>query len=394
MAEIREFRAPETAVQKKNFGVEIIKHRFSTAIRILIAVLVVATIIVILRNQYKNQSYTGVKIGARGEKASLSDNSYLVSKGRIITYSKNGISSTDGTGKVLWNMTYEMQNPIVHEAGGLVAVCDYNGHIINVINSTGKEYEIDTNLPIRDFAISKEERVAVILEDTNNSWVNLYDINGNKLVEIKATMSKTGYPLAVTLSDEVMGVSYFYVDGNKMRSSVTFYNFGGIGENTPDHIVSSYDYADAVVPLLAFLDTENVFALGDSRLMFYAGAKKPVSTADTILSEKILGAYYGDTNIGLILYDTTGEHKYRLDIYQNNGKLKSSYAFDMDFKDILIQNNQILIYNEKKCIILNSDGQEKFSGEFPEGVLCLTTTESNKKYIAVTKDAIETFVFE
>lgn len=394
MAEIREFHTPEVAVKKKNFTFEIIKHRLGTAIRILIAVLVVFAVVFIFLKQYKSQAYTGIKVSSRGAKESLSDNSYLASRGRIITYSKDGISSSDGTGKVLWNMTYEMQNPIVHESDGLVAVCDYNGHIINVVTSSGKEYEIDTNLPIRDFALSKEERVAVILEDVNNSWVNLYDTDGNKLVEIKATMSKTGYPLAVALSDEVMGVSYFYVDGDKMRSSVTFYNFGGIGENTSDHIVSSYDYADSVVPLLSFLNEENVFALGDSRLMFYAGAKKPISTADTILAEKVVGAYYGDTNIGLILYDTTGEHKYRLDIYQNNGKLKSSYAFDMDFKDILIQNNQVLIYNEKKCIVLNSEGQEKFVGEFPDGVICLTTTDSNKRYIAVTKDAIETFVFE
>ena len=57
-----------------------------------------------------------------------------------------------------------------------------------------------------------------------------------------------------------MGVSYFYVDGSSMRSSVTFYNFGGVGENTTDHIVSSYDYADAVVPIVEFVNAESAFS--------------------------------------------------------------------------------------------------------------------------------------
>lgn len=393
MAEIREFHKEEEE-KNSNFKAQIVRHRLGTAIRILIAVVIVVAVVAILVTQYRNQSYTRLVVSSRGEKESLADNSYLGSDGTIITYSKDGISSTDGTGKVLWNMTYEMQNPIVHQAEGLVAVCDYNGHIIYVINSSGKEYEIDTNLPIRDFSVSKEERVAAIIEDAGNSWVDLFDLNGNKLVEIKATMSKTGYPLAVTLSGEVMGVSYFYVDGEKMRDSVTFYNFGGIGENTSDHIVSSYDYADAVIPILEFIDSENVFALADNRLMFYNGGRKPISSSDNILSESIVGAYYGGGNVGLVFYDVSGEHKYRLDLYGNDGKLLMNYPFDMDFKDILVGNGQVMIYNESRCIVVNNEGTEKYAGDFEDDIICLTTTSSNKKYVAVTRDAIETLSFE
>jgi len=396
MGEIREFRRNNEGTQEKkgNFTAKIVVHRLSSIVKLLVIIAVVAIVTVVLVRQYKNQLYTKIVISEKAEKQSLEGNSYLNHNGSVITYSKDGISSTDGTGKVLWNMTYEMQNPIVHRAEGIVAVCDYNGHIIYMINSNGKEYEIDTNLPIRDFSVSKEERVAVIVEDAGNSWVNLYDINGNQLVEIKSTMSKTGYPLAVTLSDEVMGVSYFYVDGNTMRSSVTFYNFGGIGENTADHIVSSYDYADAVVPVISFLDLENVYAVADNRLMFYTGAKKPVSSSDSLLSENIVGVYNGDTNVGLVFYDVTGAHKYRLDLYKNSGEIAMSYQFDMDFKDILIHNNQVMIYNERQCIIVNAEGTEKYTGSFEDDVLYLSTTESNKKYIAVTRDAIETLSFE
>lgn len=394
MAEIRNFPIKNDGDKSENFNARIVRHRLRTAIRALVILAIVGILVSIMVKYYKEQSYSNLVIREKGEKESLVDNSYLNNNGSVITYSKDGISSTDGTGKVLWNMTYEMQKPIVHQANGVVAVCDYNGHIIYIIDSNGKETEVDTNLPVRDFAVSAEQRVAAILEDSSNSWINLYDNTGAKLVEIKATMSKTGYPLAVTLSGEVMGVSYFYVDGENMRNSVTFYNFGGIGENASDHIVSSYDYVNAVVPVLKNLDNETVVAVADNRLMFYSGEKKPVSVSDVLLSENVVGVYTGTGNAGLLFYDNTGEKKYRLDLYEKSGKLSMSYAFDMDFKDILINNGQVMIYNEKQCCVVNNEGTEKFIGDFEDDVLYLSTTESNKRYIAVTKNAIETLSFE
>ncbi len=386
--------ADSSTEKKGSFKFQIVKHRLVVAIRVLVVVAAVALVIGLLVTQYRNQIYTDMTVSNRFEKVSLENNSYLSNNGSVITYSHDGISGTDGTGKVLWNLTYEMQKPIVHQTDGIVAVCDYNGHIIYMIGSGGRVTEIDTNLPIHDFSVSKEERLAVILEDSNNSWVNLYDATGNKVVEIKATMTKTGYPLAVTLSGEVMGVSYFYVDGDSMRNSVTFYNFGGIGENTSDHIVSSYDYADAVVPIIGFMNSDTCFALADNRLMFFTGSKKPVSSSDTLINENIVGVYYGDTGIGLVFYDTSGEHKYRFDLYDTSGKKQMSYMYDIDFKDILIHKGQVFIYNEDQCIILDSSGKEKFSGFFEDKVLNVSTTDSNKRYIAVTRTAIETIDFE
>jgi hypothetical protein len=397
MADYRDFHVvseEENNENKGNFRFRIVKHRLAVGIRVIIVAAIVVLLAALIVTRYRNQIYTGMTVVSHCEKISLDSNAYLRNQGSIITYSRDGISASDGEGKVLWNLTYEMQKPIVHQTDGIVAVCDHNGHIIYMINASGKVTQIDTNLPIRDFAVAKEERLAVILEDVNNSWVNLYDSAGSKIVEIKATMSKTGYPLAVALSGEVMGVSYFYVDGETMRNSVTFYNFGGIGENTTDHIVSSYDYADAVVPVIGFMSSDTCFALADNRLMFYGGSKKPVSTSDTLINESIVGAYYGDTDIGLVFYDTSGEHKYRLDIYDTSGKKTVSYPFDIDFKDIIIHKGQIFIYNETQCIVLDESGREKFEGTFEDKVLSVSTTDSNKRYITVTRTAIETISFE
>lgn len=369
------------------------RHRLQSVLRIVLIAAVVIGLAAVLIVQYKNQVFSGYVITRQGEFTVLENTSYIENDGSVIRYSKDGISNTDMKGEVVWNLTYEMQSPIVRTADGYVAVGDYNGHIIYLVDKSGASYEVDTKLPIRNFAVSSTGVVAAILEDAGNSWINVFGKDGTQIVEAKATMSKTGYPLAVSLSGEIMGVSYFYVDGSTMRSSVTFYNFGGVGENTTDHIVSTYAYTDSVVPIIQFMDNDTSFAVADNKLMFFEGAKKPVSSADILLNGEIQGVYHSNTHVGLLFYDQTGENKYRLDVYDASGKKEMSYGFDMDFKDILIRNGQIMIYNEAQCIVVGLNEKLKYSGTFENKVHFVAATDSPRKYILIMTDGLATMEF-
>lgn len=377
-----------------NITQKIRKHRLHSLLRVLLIVAVIIGVVAICITSYKNQVFSGYVITEKGNYTVIENTSYLENNGNIIRYSKDGISNADDKGEAVWNLTYEMQSPIVEVADGFVAVGDYNGHIIYLVDNSGSTYEVDTKLPIRDFSVSSAGLVAAILEDAGNSWINVFNKEGTQIVEAKATMSKTGYPISLSLSGEVMGVSYFYVDGSTMRSSVTFYNFGGVGENTTDHIVSSYDYAGAVVPMIEFMNMETAFAVADNRLMFFSGSKKPVSNADILLNEEIQGVYYSDTHVGLLFYDQTGMNKYRLDVYNTSGEKVTSYAFDMNFKDILIRNDQIMIYNESECVVVGLNGNLKYSGMFEGKVHYAAATDSPRKFLLVINNGLATLEFD
>jgi len=377
-----------------NITKKIRKHRMHSMLRVLLIVGVIIAITSVLVNSYKNQVFSGYVITRKGDYQVIENTSYTQNAGNLIRYSKDGISSTNSNGEVLWNLTYEMQTPIVKTADGFVGVGDYNGHIIHLVDSKGNTYEVDTKLPIRDFSVSSAGYVAAILEDAGNSWINLFSKEGTKIVEAKATMSKTGYPITCALSGEVMGVSYFYVDGSTMRNSVTFYNFGGVGENVTDHIVSGYDYYNAVVPMIQFMNDESSFAVADNRLMFFAGSKKPVSNADILLDRQIQGVYYSNTHVGLLFYDQTGENKYCLDVYNVSGEKVLSYAFDRNFKDILIRNDQIIIYNESGCEVVGLNGKIKFEGSFEGRVHYVVATDSPRKFLIVLNDGLAVLEFE
>ena len=174
-----------------------------------------------------------------------------------------------------------------------------------------------------------------------------------------------------------------------------FHCFGcGVGGNVTDKIVSSYEYPDAVVPMVDFLNGETVVAVADNRLMFYEGSKIPKSTKDVLLSDNIIGVYTGTNRVCLVCYDTTGENKYRIDLYDTKGRKTGSYCYSMDFKDILVGNDVVLIYNEGQCIVVDAEGNEKYNNMFEDQVQFIATTGSDKKYLFVKEMSLDTVRFE
>jgi hypothetical protein len=124
--------------------------------------------------------------------------------------------------------------------------------------------------------------------------------------------------------------------------------------------------------------------------MFFGGAQKPVSVAEKFLEDDVQGVYYGDEYIGLVFNSTQSDNRYRLDVYHKSGELRQTIEFNINFKDILFHEDQIIIYNESECCIYNSGGAEKYSGNFSRTVLLLIPQSSVRRYMVVTPDSIDT----
>ena len=279
---------------------------------------------------------------------------------------------------------------MVRVSGTRIAVADYNGHIVYNIDQTGNYVEIDTNLPIRELAVSESGIVAAVLEDTDATWIYLYDSMGERIAYLRTTMGRSGYPAALALSPDgkLLAVSYISVDNGAARSSVAFYNFSSVGQNYVDNFASGADYADAVIPYLNFMDNDISFAVADNRLIIYTGDQRPKSAVDVLLDEEIQSVFYNETSIGLVFLDTTGAGKYRLDIYNTSGLVETSFYFDMDYKDIVLWKDTIIIYNETQCILANTNGVERFQGEFEKPYLLFSPVKRNR-YLAVSKESID-----
>lgn len=375
-----------------NYLEKIKSHKFMIFYRSLLLFALVSAAVAVMLIQWKNKIYTQSVTVSSITTGKPQNGSLVAFSEYILTYSKDGASCMDGKGNAIWNETFEMQNPMVDICRDVVAIGDYNGRSIYVMNTAGSLGEITTNRPIRNFCVAANGVVAVILDDSGLTYVYLYDKNGKELVRIRTTMKDSGYPFSISLSPngKLLCISYLFVDSGELKSSVAFYNFGEVGQNQTDNYVSGYDYLDVIVGYTRFFDERTLFAVSDDRIMFFEGEQKPVSIAECLFSEDVQQIYYGKENVGLVFNSMDGNSRYRLDVYNKTGQLIQTIGFDMEFTDIVFAEDQIIIYNESECQVFNMNGVEKYSGYFEKAVYALIPTSSAYRYILVTTESIDT----
>ena len=395
MHNIREYLKKKEKAEKSeesHFRIKILKHKLNILYRAVLIVAAITAVAVVLGIQINNRVYTEYRVVSSVEWPEVSDVTYKNYNGNILGYSKDGATCTDAKGTQLWNQTYEMQSPLVNINGDYVALGDYNGQTIYVMNSSGTKGQIDTKMPIRYFKISTQGIVAAVLDDSDTTWIYLFDSAGNTIAYVKATMKQSGYPVAMSISDnsEKVAISYLYVDSGSITSSVAFYNFGAVGQNEIDNFVSGYDYLDSVVPVVEFMNDNTAFAVADNRLMLYKGSQKPVNDADILLEDNIQGVYYSDKYIGLVYLNATGETKYKMDIYNTSGKVVTTKEYDIECTDIFFDEDNIVFYNETECRIETINGLVKYEGDFGDRVQVLIPTSRQSKFLAVFDNRIET----
>ncbi|MDO4284886.1 MAG: DUF5711 family protein [Eubacteriales bacterium] len=395
----QEGQRPETSgerAQRANYVKQIRSHRLAVFLRAVLLLGSTAAIIALIVVQLNNRTFTEASFVRVSDITALESTSYLELNGRILAYSKDGASCIDTRGNVLWNITYEMQQPIVALCGGVAAIGDYGGSSVYVMDTAGQLGTIQTDLPVYSLAVAENGTVAAVLTDTDATWVNMFDVNGNLIEEAKMTMGQMGYPLSISVSPsgELLCVSHLQVDSASVKTSVAFYNFGAVGQNYSDNCVSGFDYANEVVPYVQFIDNETAFAVSDSRIAFFNGREIPQNGTNNMFADQLEGVYYDGSYVALVFPDTTGEYKYRLDLYNTAGSKASSFGFDLDYTNLQIEGDRILIYNAQECQIYSTSGTQKFAGEFGRTVSLLIPSARSNVLTVITDGNIETMTLQ
>ena len=393
MADVWSYLKEKEKREQKQAGYKekILKHRLTSVYRILLVVAGIAALTFLMVVQYRRHIYTDYDTVASVPRERVSGSTEIGLGSSVLTYSKDGAHCTDARGDVAWNQTYQIQDVKLSISGDTVAIGDYNGRNIYVQNSSQQLFSISTTMPIREVAVSQTGRVTAVLADTDIAWVNTY-VEGKLKYRGQAHMDDAGYPGAIALSPngELLCVAYVYVDAGVLKTNVAFYNFGSVGENYNDHIVSSWSYTDLVVPIVRFMNAETAFAVGDNRLMVYTGSQKPVSAAEHLFEEEVQSVFYSEDYIGLVFRSEDSNYRYRLDVYDTLGDKVGSYYFKLEYTDLFFGQNDFVVYNETECLIMTLDEIEKFHGTFSKTVHLMLPANGAYRYVLVTDNSIDT----
>ena len=342
----------------------IFKHRMFLVIRVLVMIAIVAVLVSVFWVQQKKHVFTDYEVKNSYMRTGSSSSTTVLLEDCILSYNHDGANCMDAQGKILWNQAFEMQNPILAQCEKTIAIGDYDGNKIYVAGTSGPIGSIVTNLPIKSIAVSETGVVAAVLDDHTITWIYLFDSKGKVIAYFKTTISQSGYPIAVSISPNgtLVMVSYLQAVGNQIKSGVAFFNFGEVGKNEIDNYVSGYDYTNTLVPYVQFMTNSLAFAVADNRLMFYTGEQKPVSKAEVLLDAEVQSVFYDSQHVALVTYDPTGTGKYLMTVYNSDGSVALKKVFDLDYKNILLNGDNIYVYTESQCLIYSLSGIEKFAG--------------------------------
>lgn len=360
------------------------------------AVLVILVIAVFFILKYRG--YHDYEIIKKIKTEVLSEATFYDYNGDVLKVSKNGAIITDSEGEEIFNLSFEMNEPIVDISGKYIVVAERKGSNIYIMTSEGEKGHIVLTRKIRDVRVATQGTIAVISEEESTYYINLYDYNGNELVEGAMHIDNTGYPIAMDISDDatLLMVSVIDLKDGLAKSTINFYNFGSVGQNEIDNKVSSFIYEDTVIPRVIFFGNDKAVAIGDNKILFYTGSEIPEEEKSYELTTTIRSLAVNEEYIALICDGTKGvatgdaTSTYVLSVYDAKGRNMYSEGFDISYSDFyLLSNDDVYIGKDGGSLIYAINGVKKYDGAFGNELLKITSSKSTNEYYILYRNRIE-----
>ena len=394
------------------------KIRIAILILILVAVAGFATKSLF----FSKKLYKSYEVSAQSAKTLPEDAGFATDYGKLLSYNSEGISIYNEKAEIEWNAALNMTNPKITVNSGYAVVADIGGRNILVVNHKSVPAAQVSLTMLNDILltdISEQGEIAVLMQDEKGydiQLINPFDKNNSLKAEIKTYSKDDGYALSLAMSKDgsKLVTEYVKTENNEIKSTLTFYNFDKVGENSnADRIVGVFPFEDTIFPKLKFADNNTVCAYGDNKIVCFAAKKEPeilwekkiAGKSERIADDKNGFAILVDesgilqANTGGVASDSAIEDDYIDNAYltgeaDGNGKTVlysmhysggRAYSKEVDInpKGMSYNDGEIVLYSDTNCIIFDSNGNIKFKNKFNDGITSFTQAGGRTRYYAI-----------
>ena len=368
------------------------KHRIKVLRR---GIIIAAVVLVMLAGAgiYMSlRQYTEFDVRASIARADTKATEFATFQKKILKYSNDGAFLTEHNNEVIWNQAYEMAKPTVDMCGSYLTIYDKGGKHIYIFTQAGLVKSIETRMSITQVSIAAQGTIAVLTDNGTTGQLTLYDKDGTELVNGAIHGQKGGYPIAIALSDDAikLAVSLLDISGGSVKTTLAFYNFGAVGENAIDHIVSANTYDDLLIPELDFVSKDCMLAVGDSKLLVYEGTQSPKLVKEIPFTGETKSVFYNQKYVGIVQNSSDATARHQIQVYDFSGKLLMDELSDMEYSNIeLLDSNEICLYNRTICDIYTIRGVFKFHHEFEDELYYVMPGGSGLNYTFILNGVTE-----
>ncbi|MCR5204875.1 MAG: DUF5711 family protein [Lachnospiraceae bacterium] len=338
------------------------RKKNTPAIVILIICILGSVALLIYHNLREKGSYVHEIISTQEV---LSQNRYCRYGEGYIKYNTDGAEAYKD-GKAIWNVSYDMNKPMVDVCGDYAAFADKGMQTVVITDGIGGNYSFNIPEKIVGISVASQGVTAVWTDSLSKDHIYVYDINGVLLLEIETSIATDGFPLSIDISEDgkKLVTSYMKISDD-ITSWVTFYNFGSVGQNYAGRVVGSYSFKGEIIPEVRFVNNERVCAFGEKNCILYRMKELPTELAIQE-APRLSGVCSDDESICLAESETDGTTK--ITVFDTDGKSKKTIVTGMTYSGMCVEGEELIVFNNSSMIIYYLNGNEKYRTPFDGGI--------------------------
>lgn len=375
----------------RSFEIRKRKHKQKVTILAILITIIVLIISVFVIRLLLHKNYSGYKVVHTIKRSDSNSAKYVSYGSDILRYSRDGATAMDAEGNLLWDGSYEMNDPVVDICDKYVAISDRGYKSIEIFDGKGGKSTITVNNPIIKTEIANQGVVAVLMEGKEADYISIFDKDGETLVDSRTTEEKDGFPIDIDLSEDGKKLvsSYVSVNGEALKNKITFYNFDEVGQNYESRVVGGFDFGTTLVSNIEFINKNTVCAFGDNKFSIYGMEKTPELRFEKKISSDIKSIFYNEKYIGFVLSNTKDKNTNRVLVYDLNGKVKLDKTMSYQYKSVSISDNEIIFNSAEEWIIWRMDGSEKLNLKFDSNITSILPVKNLGRYIIINNKNIQ-----
>lgn len=365
------------------------KGNIKLLFRILLAI---GLLVLVVKIVFALRSYDSYEVTDSIERSVSNVAQYQLFQEGLLEYSNDGVVYMGQNKEIIWNQSFEMISPKVVMCEGYIAIYDAGGTQIYIMTMNGVQKRIETASPIQSACIAKQGTVAVLMKENNISQIKLFDKKGNELANGKFYGDKGGFPVDIALSSDgtMLAVDMVDVSAGSVSTTITFYNFGSVGQSEIDNNVGTYTFEDILVPEIEYVSNSRMIGMGTGCMFVFEGVQKPELTREIPIEEEILSYFHNEKYVGVVYNNLDEEDLWHIKVMDFRGNVimenDTSIAYDhIEF----LSNNEICVTNSTECQLFTTHSIKKFSYTFDKTLYKVLAGDTDQNYTFIFKDTIE-----
>lgn len=322
---------------------------------------------------------------------------YASFKEGYVQASRSGVEYVDESGNTKWNEPVDVSNPLIQVCGDKIFVADISGNNVEVFDSSGHTGKVETPYSIYEMEGTAMGRVAIMTQDKNINYLELYEQDGDVVYSVKTTLGGEGYPLSFDISDDGsrLALSYVKAENKPVETGIRFYDFSGGKLSEKDRVTGEFsNYDGELTGEICFFENGNVAAVSENNVKIYTGNGKGISLkSEHGLFEEYEGVIKrvikGSDKLILILSVNDVESPERMMVFDENGGEVCDCKLTGGYDKYVLDGDKIIMTAPFRFAVYSSSGKEITKQDVDKPVSALISNGGDSRFFMISEGNVE-----